>query len=324
MFDEPAALEAPVSLASLNDLSTFRLTRLLRADKDVTHILGTFTPHPTRAILTLRPTKLSTKLVSTLIDSFTAAASTAAAAPPPRLILRHANDIYYSFISPSAVLPCHIDIQYPADDKLVASLSSHDTDVLLLETAHLYTTVHLPYIQQQLASPNHLAWLYNILAGSSETDRIIVRCNDYVAVAQPEWDLHSLDTLHVLVIPHTRTITSLRALNAAHLPLLAAMRRGVLQALRERCGEQCTEEQLLMYVHYPPSFYHLHVHVQHVSVTPTVGSAVNRAVDLYDIEQQLQRDGRWYEQCSIRCRVPGGHVLAEVARQQSQRSVISE
>jgi len=305
-----AATEAPPSLASLTDLSTFRLTRLLRSDKDAAHILGTFTPHPAPSIVTLRATKLSTELVTQFVASLTATDTTA------RLTLRHANDIYYSFLASTSVLPNHIDVIYPANDKHVAFLSSQQPDTLLLETPHLYTAHHLPYIQQQLATPSHLAWLYNILDGSSEADRTVDRTDQYVAVAQPEWDMHSLDTLHVIVIPHNRTIPSLRSLNATHLPLLATLRTGIAATLHTRCGVPA--DQLLFFLHYPPSFYHLHVHVVHVSVSASLSMAVNKAVDLDEVEQQLQRDGRWYEQCTIRCRVRGGHVLAGMAQQQQQ------
>ena len=309
---ETATADAPPSLAALTDLSTFRLTRLLRTDKDVAHLLGTFTPHPAPAILTLRATKLSSELITQFVASFTASGD-----DPPRLTLRHSNDIYYSFTTRTLVLPNHIDVIYPANDKQIAFCSAQRNDVLVLETAQLYNTIHLPYIEQQLATPSHLTWLYNILAGTSEADRVIARTNHWVTVAQPEWDLRSLDTLHVIVIPHTRGITSLRALNATHLPLLAAMREGIVQALREKYGVLSAEE-LLIYVHYPPSFYHLHLHVVHVSGGASVSSAVNKAVDLYEIEQQLQRDGRWYEQSTIRCRVRGGHKLVEMAQQQQQ------
>ena len=302
------------SLASLTDLSTFRLTRLLRSDKDVAHMLGTFAPHPAPAILTLRAAKLSTELVSQFIASCTAMDTT----QPPRLTLRHANDIYYSFLTPTSALPNHIDVIYPATDKHIAFLSSQQTDIVLLETPQLYAAIHAPYIQQQLATQSHLAWLYNILDGSSEVDRVVGRTNDWVAVAQPEWDMRSLDTLHVIVIPRARGITSLRALNATHLPMLAAMREGIVQALSEKCGVRSANE-LLFYLHYPPSFYHLHLHVVHASVSASLGSAVNKAVDLYEIEQQLRRDGRWYEQCTIRCRVRGGHALAGMAQQQTEQ-----
>lgn len=89
--------------------------------------------------------------------------------------------------------------------------------------------------------------------------------------------------------------------------------------LREQYGVAGGEGELLMYVHYPPSFYHLHVHVVHVSVAASWSSAVNKAVDLMEVEQQLRRDGRWYEQCDIRCRVRGTHVLAQAAAQSTQQ-----
>ena len=310
MIDDAAPVTPPPPLASLTDLTTFRLTRLLSSNKDVAHMLGTFPPHPASAILTLRATKLSSELIHHFIDSLSLTHDDNSR--PPRLTLRHANDIYYSFVTASSVLPNHIDVIFPATDKHIASLSTQQADVLLLETPQLYSAIHQPYIQQQLAAPTHLTWLYNILAGTSEADRVVGRTDEWVAVAQPEWDMHSLDTLHVIVVPHTRGITSLRALNASHLPLLAAMREGIVHVLSDKCG--VSADELLLYLHYPPSFYHLHVHVAHVSVSASLSSQVNKAVDLYEVEQQLQRDGRWYEQCTIRCRVRGSHPLATMTQ----------
>ena len=318
----PHASATRSSLASLTDLSTFRFTRLLRSDNDVAHLLGTFPPDPAPAILTLRATKLSSHLIDDFVSTLSsdAVSSNSPLSTPPRLALRHVNDIYHSFTATHSALPSHVDIIHPATEQHITQLSVQQPDVLVVETPHLYRTVHLPYIERQLSQPSHLAWLSHILDGSSEAERVLGRTDEWVAVAQPEWDMRSLDTLHALVIPQARGLTSLRALNAAHLPLFAAMREGVVRALGDRCGVKSATE-LLMFVHYPPSFYHLHVHVVHVSAGASLTSSVNRAVDVFDIEQQLQRDGRWYEQCSIRCRVRDGHALAATAQQQQAEQV---
>lgn len=157
MSDAASSSDAPLppSLATLTDLTTFKLTRKLRVDNEAAHLLGTFTPHPAPAILTIRATKLSTELVDNLITTLNTTATsttTTTTTPAPQLTLRHANDIYYSFIL-TATLPNHIDIIYPCTDKHIAFLSSTLIDTLVTETPTLYTTTHLPHISTQLASP---------------------------------------------------------------------------------------------------------------------------------------------------------------------------
>ena len=318
----------PLTLASLTDLTTFKLTRTLRLDKDVAHLLGTFKPRPAPAILTIRATKFTTALITSLIATLTSPTPTTTTNTTTttqhlqQLTLRHANDIYYSFVlsATSASLPNHIDIICPCEQKHITFLSSSQPDTILIESPHHYATIHHPYIQQQLSSQHHLSWLYNILDGNSEQDRTILRTEQCVVVAQPEWDMHSLDSLHVLVLPTQRSgLTSLRALRSEHLPLLAAMREAVVGVLSsERYGVLSGESELLMYLHYPPSFYHLHVHVVHVTAAATVSSSVNKAVDLYEIEQHLEQNGSWYEKCDIRCRIRGGHALAQAMAPQQQ------
>ena len=55
----------------------------------------------------------------------------------------------------------------------------------------------------------------------------------------------------------------------------------MLQAVEERYGVQA--DQLRIFVHYQPSYYHFHVHVCHVGLTVSAGMAVGKAYLLDDI-----------------------------------------
>ena len=207
-----------------------------------------------------------------------------------------------------------MDVTYPAPPRVVASLST--SYVLITETPSTYLSIHLPYITSLLQG-SHLDWVVNVIEGRSEVDRVLFASpspspHAFTLVAQPEWDLTSTGALHAIAILHDRSLRSLRDLTAAHLPMLAELRREVLRVIQERYG--MSEDSVVLYLHYPPSYYLLHVHVVGLDVDQGFSFAVNRAVDLYEVERQLRRDGSWYQTCDMRCRVKASHPLAAAQR----------
>lgn len=55
----------------------------------------------------------------------------------------------------------------------------------------------------------------------------------------------------------------------------------MLQAIEELYGVRA--DQLRVFVHYQPSYYHFHVHVCHVALAASAGMAVGKAHLLDDI-----------------------------------------
>lgn len=104
--------------------------------------------------------------------------------------------------------------------------------------------------------------MYNILEHRSETERIVFEdaCpNDgFVLLPDLKWDGRTVETLYLLAIVRRRGIRSLRDLSAADLPLLRNVLRSGTEAIRAKYG--VAGRQLRVYLHYQPSFYHLHVH----------------------------------------------------------------
>lgn len=71
-------------------------------------------------------------------------------------------------------------------------------------------------------------WVYNILEGKSEQDRIIYdnKCDreGFVLLPDLKWDGLTKETLYLLAIVRQRGIKSLRDLTEEHLPLLKRVR----------------------------------------------------------------------------------------------------
>ena len=57
-------------------------------------------------------------------------------------------------------------------------------------------------------------------------------------------------------------------------------------------------EEMRVFVHYPPQFYHFHVHYQALSAKEQ-GCACERAHSLEDIIDNLERDGDHYARANL-------------------------
>ncbi|KAH8359975.1 hypothetical protein KR093_009847 [Drosophila rubida] len=171
------------------------------------------------------------------------------------------NNIYASFQCVPNPELCAVKstVIYPATDKHIEKYSICQK-YLINETPDLYETITLPYITSSQFS---LDWVYNILEHKQEKERIVFEDNDpetgFILVPDLKWDGRNVENLYLLGIVRNRDIKSLRDLNGSHLPLLRNLRQSAKQAIVERYG--LNPNQLRMYFHYQPSFYHLHVHI---------------------------------------------------------------
>lgn len=95
-----------------------------------------------------------------------------------------------------------------------------------------------------------------------ESERIIFEdpCKELGFILLPDlkWDGKTLETFYAIAIAHQLNLKSLRSLNASHLPLLRNIRSKAINAISEQFNLK--RSQLRIYLHYQPSFYHLHIH----------------------------------------------------------------
>lgn len=80
-----------------------------------------------------------------------------------------------------------------------------------------------------------------------------------------------VDKLYCLAIVHARNVRSLRDLRAEHLPLLRNILAKGSKAIQDEYG--VPPAHLRAFVHYLPSYFHLHVHFMHMSKEATFGMA---------------------------------------------------
>ncbi|XP_008587673.1 PREDICTED: m7GpppX diphosphatase-like [Galeopterus variegatus] len=187
-------------------------------------------------------------------------------------------------------------VVYPATEKHLQKYLRQDLH-LIRETGDDYRKITLPYLESQSLS---IQWVYNILDKKAEADRIIFENPDpsdgFVLIPDLKWNQQQLDDLYLIAICHRRGIRSLRDLTPEHLPLLRNILCLGQEAILQRY--QVKGDRLRVYLHYLPSYYHLHVHFTALGFEAP-GSGVERAHLLAEVIENLEYDATYYQQRTL-------------------------
>ena len=71
----------------------------------------------------------------------------------------------------------------------------------------------------------------------------------------------------------------------------------VQEVIRERYG--VLVGQVRVYIHYQPTYYHLHVHFTHVCYESALGTTPERAHLLEDVIDNIEREADYYSKCKL-------------------------
>ncbi|XP_036050109.1 m7GpppX diphosphatase isoform X3 [Onychomys torridus] len=217
-------------------------------------------------------------------------------------LVRHTDSLALPQASQDRWLSCtwRLDIKttvvYPATEKHLQKYMRQDLR-LIQETGDDYRSITLPHLESQSLS---IQWVYNILDKKAEADRIVFENPDpsdgFVLIPDLKWNQQQLDDLYLIAICHRRGIKSLRDLTPEHLPLLRNILREGQEAILKRY--QVTGDRLRVYLHYLPSYYHLHVHFTALGFEAP-GSGVERAHLLAEVIENLECDPKHYQQRTL-------------------------
>ena len=163
--------------------------------------------------------------------------------------------------------------------------------------------------------------------GKRETNRVLVNDKDeengFMVVLDSKWKSHpNVDkvprsewklnesiprSFYLLGIVRDRTIKSLRDLRGKHIKLLENMMSDTLKVAEELYGVK--KNQLRIFVHYHPQYWHFHVHFTCLAIDYGIHSG--KAVLLEDIIDNLKMEGNYYEKASLSCLVFEGDKLLQ-------------
>lgn len=199
-----------------------------------------------------------------------------------------------------------VEVISPASDKQIQRSMPVPSLVLMEETPAMYHQVVAPYIQSVVDSGS-LSWIDNLITGKKEKERLLLDTPDYIlnvdtkwrshpdchAVPKDEWKTHdpkALDDLYCLVIVKQAGLASIRDLRAAHIGMLKDVMIQCPKVIEEIYGVQ--KNQLRVFFHYQPQFYHLHIHITRLE--NEIGCQVERGHLVSDVIQNLEMDGEYY------------------------------
>ncbi|KAM4621358.1 m7GpppX diphosphatase [Polymixia lowei] len=263
-----------------NPLSGFKTTTVLRDSAREKNIFIHGKLGDQEAVVILEKTPISE---DTLAEMFSSS----------RLKLEMRNDIYstYQLQPPADLNKIKTTVVCPATEKHLKKYQRQES-YLVEETGEDYRSITLPYIQQQSFS---VQWVYNILEKKAEAERIVFEDPDpevgFVFLPDFKWDQKQLHDLYLIAIVHKRDIKSLRDLTSDHLPLLQNICQKGKETILQRYNLPASK--LRVYLHYQPSYHHLHVHFTALGYEAP-GCGVERAHLLTDVIQNLQADPQYY------------------------------
>lgn len=181
---------------------------------------------------------------------------------------------------------CKYSLVYPATETHVRKYESARLH-MIRETPEAYQTVVKPYIETMKG--DRLQWVTNILHHGAEAERVLFRNDDYVVLPDMKWDGQNLDTLYCCCIVYDDSISSVRDLTVGHLGYLERIRTSILEELpRIYQAQGLQRDNLRLYVHYQPSYYHFHIHVVNANFLGLANSMLaGKAILLEDVIDNL-------------------------------------
>ncbi|XP_057313843.1 m7GpppX diphosphatase-like isoform X2 [Hydractinia symbiolongicarpus] len=267
-----------------NKLEGFNVIKVLLNDvkSKRVHVHGKFEDSEDDVIITLVKTPFSAESVECVLSEDTT------------LKEEFNNDIYsqHSALTKPENNVITAQIIRPATEKHLMKYLDQKL-YLLNETAEDYKTKTLPYLETQKFSLN---WVYNILDHKTETDRIVCEDPDkktgFILLPDLKWDGKQTEDLYLVAICHAVDIKSIRDLNRSHLPLLKNLLNKCLETIKDKYA--VASDQIRAYFHYYPSYYHLHVHFNHIH-HDVGGTSIGKAHLLSDVIDNIENiDGEYY------------------------------
>lgn len=140
-------------------------------------------------------------------------------------------------------------------------------------------------------------WIYNILSGKSEQDRIIYQNEEFILIKDIKWSGKAINDLHLLAIPKRKDILSIRDLDNTNINLIEKIDNISKQLISEKYNIH--KDQIRSYFHYYPSVWHLHIHYD---LCGQLGS--NDSFDIcrsvHDVIENIKMKGNYYKEATLK------------------------
>ncbi|KAF2103342.1 scavenger mRNA decapping enzyme [Rhizodiscina lignyota] len=209
-----------------------------------------------------------------------------------------ANDIYSWFLASSGVSngasaaqqppDLKLNLIYPCTEKHVKKYTTQRVR-MVTETAETFAKHVRPYMQRN-REEGRLNWVFNIIEGRTEQEDVMYREHGeegFLVLPDLNWDRKTLTSLHLLALVERRDLWSLRDLTRNHIIWLKHMRQKLLDAAT-KLYPSIEWDELKLYLHYQPTYYHMHIHIVHAMLEAGTTQSVGKAFSLENIISQLE------------------------------------
>jgi m7GpppX diphosphatase len=198
------------------------------------------------------------------------------------------NDIYYKLLSSDYVNnKLKLDLIYPADSKVIDKYRKKGYN-LFVETSEIYYEKTKKFIDS--IDSSHTKWIYNLL--HKKTEKILHEEENLFVIVQDYNSKDNPEILNCLALPYQDNLKCLRDLSEDNLELLEKFYYKGREALAKQFDVPV--DKIRSFIHYPPTFYYLHVHYLHVDFESS-STSVNRAYDLFTIIQNIKTKKDYYQ-----------------------------
>ncbi|KAL4885315.1 HIT-like domain-containing protein [Aspergillus karnatakaensis] len=270
-------------------IAKFEVTKLLKQDQSGRRIVLFGSIEGQQGLLLAERTAFATESVAAL-KAFHSSIT--------RLNNLGDNDIYRWYLASSGKdadgHPSHdlkLNLIWPCTGQHVKKYSDQVLR-MVTETPEVYRDYIRPYMQAK-REEGRLNWVFNILEGRTEQEDVILRDpghgpqDAFLMLPDLNWDRKTMGSLHLLALVQRRDIWSLRDLKKKHVPWLRYLRKRVLEGTVKMYPD-LEEDQLKLYVHYQPTYYHFHIHIVNVMLEAGATQATGKAFGLENIISQLE------------------------------------
>jgi diadenosine tetraphosphate (Ap4A) HIT family hydrolase len=138
-------------------------------------------------------------------------------------------------------------------------------------------------------------WVYNILDHTAESDRIIYEDKDIILIPDYKWN-YNIDNLHILCFFKNKKLYSIRELTNEHVEMLENSLQNCKKCIKEKYD--ISEDNLLIYFHYHPSVWQLHIHFTNVRLINN-SILIPRAHLVNQVIENLKIDTNYYKKVKL-------------------------
>jgi len=132
-------------------------------------------------------------------------------------------------------------------------------------------------------------WIYNIIDHKAESNDIIFENSDIIIIPDYKWD-QNLKNLHILGIFKDKNLSCIRDLNGNMINILEDSIKNGKKIIKEKYNI----ENLIIYFHYRPSVWQLHIHFMNAESNDKKSFSLPRAHLASTVIDNLKNDTDYY------------------------------